>query len=191
MKTIAFLAMATLFSLSTITAQPESPSTGEHNGKEAKASKREMGTAKDPLMNPGRESVSYESMNRFGIDFPKASNISWERTGVFDQVDFTSGGQKMRGYYDSDGSLVGTTTSKKLSDLPKSAQKVLADKYSDYKVGPIIFFRDNDQNDTEMVLWATTFDNRDMYFAELQKGPDKIVVRITPSGDVSYFTQID
>jgi hypothetical protein len=38
------------------------------------------------------------------------------------------------------------------------------------------------------VLWATQFDSEDLYFAELDKGPDKIVVQITPSGEVSYFT---
>jgi hypothetical protein len=190
MKKIAFLVITWLFALSIVKAQSQSPSTDNENVKESKVSKREMGTAKAPLMNPGRESVSFASKNSFGIDFPKATDMSWERSGVFDQVSFISDGQKLTGYYDSEGNLVGTTTTKKLADLPEKTQKILADKYADYKVGPIIFFHDNDQNDSDMVLWATQFDSEDLYFAELDKGPDKIVVQITPSGDVSYFTQI-
>jgi hypothetical protein len=57
-------------------------------------------------------------------------------------------------------------------------------------VGPIIYFLDNPVNDTDMVLWATVFDDSDMYFAELDKGTQKMIVRITPSGDVSYFKEL-
>ncbi len=190
MKKIVFLVITAFFALS-MKAQTQSPSAENGNVKVSKASMREMGTAKSPYMNPGTGAVSIESKNSFGVDFPKASDISWERTSDFDQVNFTSNGQKMTGYYDSDGSLVGTTTSKTLTDLPEKSQKILADKYADYKVGPIIFFHDYTLNDNEMVLWATQFNSADLYFAELHKGPDKIVVRITPSGDVSYFTQIN
>ena len=189
MKKIGFLVITAFFALS-MKAQTQSPSAENENVKVSKASMIEMGTAEAPNVNPGKGTVSIESKNSFGIDFPKASEISWERTGAFDQVSFTSDGQRLTGYYDSDGSLVGTTTSKKLTDLPEKSQKILADKYADYNVGPIIFFHDNDQNDSDMVLWATQFDSEDLYFAELDKGPDRIVVRITPSGDVSYFTQI-
>jgi len=186
MKKIAFIVITSLFALSLAKAQTQSPSENE-----SKAPNRESGTAKAPIMSTGNESVSFESQNSFGIDFPKASEIAWERSGVFDQVNFISDGQKMTGYYDSEGSLVGTTTSKTVADLQEKTQKILADKYADYKVGPIIFFHDNDKNDTDMVLWATQFDSEDLYFAELVKGPDKIVVQITQSGDVSYFTKIE
>ena len=190
MKKIAFLVITAFFALS-MKAQTQSPSAENGTVKVSKASMRKMGTSKAPNINPGQGMVSIESKDSFGVDFPKASDISWERTSEFDQVNFISDGQRLTAYYDSDGSLIGTTTTRKLTDLPEKSQKILADKYADYKVGPVIFFHDNNQNDSDMVLWSTPFDNEDLYFAELDKGPSKIVVRITPSGDVSYFTQIN
>jgi len=184
MKKLAILVIATMFTASVINAQNQSPSENE-----SKASNTEAGTAKDPsFMNS--ESVNFESENSFDIDYPKASDAAWEKTGSIDQVNFVSSGQKMSAYYDFDGKLIGTATTKSLADLPEKAQKVLSSKYADYTVGPIIFYQDNDQNDANMVLWATEFDSEDLYFAELDKGGDKIVVEITPSGDVSYFTKI-
>ena len=186
MKKIAFIVITSLFALSLVKAQSQSPSENE-----SKAANRESGTARAPVMSAGNESVSFESQNSFGIDFPKSSDVLWEKTGTMDQVNFISNGQKTSAYYDMDGNLIGTTTNKTLADLTEKAQEILADKYADYKVGPIIFFHDNDKNDTDMVLWATQFDSEDLYFAELVKGTDKIVVQITASGDISYFTKIE
>ena len=186
MKKIAFIVITSLFALSLVKAQTQSPSENE-----SKAPNRESGTAMAPIINTGNESVSFESQNSFDIDYPKSSDVSWEKIGTMDQVNFISNGQKTSAYYDMDGHLIGTTTNKTLVDLPEKSQKILADKYADYKVGPIIFFHDNDKNDTDMVLWATQFDSEDLYFAELVKGTDKIVVQITASGDISYFTKIE
>jgi hypothetical protein len=185
MKKLAILVITTMFTASMIDAQSQSPSENE-----SKAPSREAGTAKAPIISTGNESVSFESQNSFDIDYPKVSDVAWEKTGSIDQVNFVSDGQKMSAYYDNDGNLIGTTTSKTLADLPEKAQKILSSKYADYTVGPVIFYHDNDKNDANMVLWATEFDSEDLYFAQLNKGSDKIAVEITPSGDVSYFTQI-
>ena len=185
MKKLAILIITSFLAFPLVKAQNQSPSENS-----SKAAGRDMGTAKDPIMNTGNVSISFESEDNFAIDYPKVSDVAWEKTGSFDQVNFVSDGQKMSAYYDMDGNLVGTTTKKALTDLPEKAQKMLQDKYADYAVGPIIFFRDNDLHDANMVLWATEFDSQDLYFAELVKGGDKIVVEITPSGDVSYFTKI-
>jgi hypothetical protein len=184
MKKLAILVMTAFFTLPFLKAQNQSPSENE-----SRTTGREAGTEKAPFMSTGSE-VSFESENNFDIDYPKASDVAWEKTGSFDQANFVSNGAKMSAYYDMDGNLVGTTTTKKLGDLPEKAQKILQNKYSDYTIGPIIYFHNNDRTDASMVLWATEFDSEDLYFAELDKGNDKIVVEITPSGDVSYFTKI-
>ncbi len=185
MKKLAILVISSFFAFTFLKAQNQSPS-----GNESRTSGREAGTEKAPILNTGNESISFESENNFDIDYPKASDVAWEKTGSFDQANFVSNGQKKSAYFDMDGNLVGTTTSVKLSDLPEKAQRILQNKYSDYTVGPILYFEDNDQNDANMVLWATEFDSQNLYFAELDKGGDKIVVEISPSGDVSYFTKI-
>jgi hypothetical protein len=185
MKKIPFIVITSLFALSVVRAQTQSPSENE-----SKAPNRESGTARAPIMSTGNESVSFESQNSFNIDYPKSSDVSWEKTGTMDQVNFISNGQKTSAYFDMDGNLIGTTTNKTLADLPEKARKILSGKYADYTVGPVIFYQDNDRNDTNMVLWATEFDSEDLYFAELDKSGEKIAVEITPSGDVSYFTQI-
>ena len=136
--------------------------------------------------------VSSVSIINFGIEFPKAEDVTWVRTDNFDQATFTNAkdGQNTIAYYDSDGNLVGSTMAKTITDLPDRAQKEIKTKYSDYSVGPVIYFTDNASNDNDMVLWARQFDDENLYFAELDKGSSKIIVRITPSGGVSLFKEL-
>lgn len=187
MKKLAILVITTLFALPLVEAQNQSPSENS-----PKAQRKDMGSAKAPIISTEKESINFESENNFNIDFPKASDVSWEKTGLFDQANFVSSdGQKMSAYYDTEGNLVGTTMIKSITDLPEKSRNILKDKYADYSVGQVIFFHDNDQNDNDnMILWATAFYSQDLYFAELDKGSNKIVVEITPAGDVSYFTEI-
>lgn len=197
MKKLAFLLVMLLpaFSVSNAQTQTLTAERGNGNGpeygKEVKSA-RPAKSEKAPINAEASESVSAEIMTSFDINYPKAEDVVWNRTDNLNQAIFTNAkdGLRTSAYYDFDGNLVGSTTAKKLADLPEKAQQIIKTAYKDYSVGPIIYFLDNPINDTDLVLWATVFNDTDMYFAELDKGTQKIIVRITPSGDVSYFKEL-
>ncbi len=197
MKKLAFLLVMMLpaFSVSYAQTQTMTAERGNGNGpeygKEVKSA-RPAKSEKAPINAEASESVSAEIMTNFDIDFPKAEDVVWHITDNLNQAIFTNAkdGLRTSAYYDFDGNLVGSTTAKKMADLPEKAIQIIKTAYKDYSVGPIVYFLDNPTNDTDMVLWATVFDDTDMYFAELDKGTQKIIVRISPSGDVSYFKEL-
>ena len=195
MKKLAILLVMLLSAFSVLNAQTQTMTAERGNstgyGKEVKSAKPAK-SEKAPLRARASERVNSVSMINFGIDFPNAEDVIWHRTDNLDQATFTNAkdGMRTRAYYDSDGILVGSTTAGKLADLPEKAIQTIKTDYKDYSIGPIVYFLDNALNDADMVLWATQFDDSDMYFAELDKGTQKIIVRITPSGDVSFFKQL-
>ena len=53
-----------------------------------------------------------------------------------------------------------------------------------------MFFDDNELNETDMILWAIQFDDKDLYFVELAKDANKIIVMCNLEGEVSFFKQL-
>ena len=155
--------------------------------KEIKNNKREL---RKELRELNGAEVSSQAKFQFKKDFPNVSVIEWERLDNFDEATFTIDGQSTSAFYDDKPELVGTTTIKTISDLPEKAQKTLREKYKDYKMGDILFFDDNEQNETDMILYNQQFEDKDSYFVELLKGNKKILVQVGMDGDVSYFTRL-
>lgn len=185
MKKLALLLMTFLFAFSVVQAQTQKAEKGK-----VQEVKKEQKTERVPLKKLEGIVVSETAKNSFLADFPKASTPSWRRAGTYDEVVFTIDGKKMTAFYDYRGKLVGTTSAKMFTDLPSKAQQEIKTRYKDYTIGPVIFFKDNDLNDTDMILWATQFDDEDLYFVELTKGTSKIIVRVTPAGFVSLFKEL-
>ena len=134
--------------------------------------------------------VSAQAKQQFLADFGSLINVSWTRQETFDVATFDLNGKKMQAYYDSDSKLVGTTSIKTFADLPAKSQQEIKTKYKDYIIGQVIFFDDNEANETEMVLWGIEFEDADNYFVQLTKENTSILLRIDPQGSVSYFTKL-
>lgn len=134
--------------------------------------------------------VSNVSMKNFKIDFSKASDVKWVRTTSYDIATFLLKGKELKAYYDSDGSLVGTTQYKTIEDLPEKGQKILRNKYKDYSIGKIMFFNNNDINRSPMLLWGTEIVDQSSYFVELANGSKKLIVYVDPGGNVKPFKQL-
>lgn len=96
----------------------------------------------------------------------------------------------MEAFYDDNATLVGTTSIKTFTDLPAKSQQQIKTKYKDYSIGQVIFFDDNEWNDTDMILYGSQFNDADNYFVVLTKGNDKIIVRVDVPGYVYYFTKL-
>jgi hypothetical protein len=185
MKKLAILTVAMLFAFSAVQAQK--PAT--EKGKTAMVGK-ENKTAMVPLKKLEGTMVNQTSLNSFIADFGNIKDVKWKRGLNFDEASFRKDNHDMTAYYDSEGKLVGTTYPVDFKSLPAKGQQTIHEKYKDYKEGTVIFFDDNDQNDSDMVLWATQFNDEDLYFAELSKGAERIIVIVKPDGEVSLFKKL-
>ena len=136
------------------------------------------------------QEVTYQSREAFFKDFGDVPVTKMERTVNFDKFIFTQNGQEMTAYYDIEANLVGTVTDKTFSDLPANAQKYIQDKYKDYTPGSVIYFDDNELNETDMILFGTQFDDADNYFVELKKENKNIIVQVNMKGEVGYFSEM-
>lgn len=134
--------------------------------------------------------VSELTKKQFATDFPDARNVRFERTKNFDEVSFWNGKKKLRAYYDSRSALVGTTENKTFADLPENAQEKIKKDYPGFQVLDVILYDDNEDNDTDMVLYGTTFMDADNYFVELKKGPRTNVLKVDLDGNISFFKSL-
>jgi hypothetical protein len=185
MKKFKVLLMAFLFAF-VVTEAPAQKADKE----KVKETKKEQKAERVPLKKLEGKVVSSEAKRNFNSDFARASDVLWVRKGTYDEVTFTNEGMKMKGYYDSEGKLVGTTQDATFAEIPAKSQEVIKTKYKDYTVGPVVFFDDNELNETDMILWAIQFDDKDLYFVELAKATSKIIVMCNLEGEVSFFKQL-
>ncbi len=177
MKKIAILSM--LFLMVMATMQSQAQETKIERKSERKALHKLKGTEVNQL-----------ARDNFNNDFGKVENAMWKREGTYDQVTFTKDGLEKMAYYDEQSTLVGTSQTKAFTDMPAKAQKEIQTKYKDYQVGSVIFYDDNETDNTDMILYGIQFDHADNYFVEVRKADKTIVLKVTMTGDVSLFKNI-
>lgn len=85
---------------------------------------------------------------------------------------------------------MGTTQNKTFEDLPPRAQKIIEERYKAYTPGDVTFYDDNEQNETDMILYGNQFADKDSYFVELTGGAKKIVLQVFMNGDVAYYIRL-
>jgi hypothetical protein len=186
MKKSAVLIVTFLFLLSVAHGQTQNASK-----EQKKEAKKEMKAERVALKKLEGTTVSPKAKDSFIVDFGNIPNVMWKRSGNFDEARFTNkDGKSMTAYYDISGKLVGTTSVATFADLPAKGQQEIKNKYKDYTIGPVIFYDDNEQNETDMVLYAVQFDDADNYFVELTKGTNRIVVVVNMAGNVTFFKQL-
>lgn len=134
--------------------------------------------------------VSYDAKQSFAHDFVGVTAVKWHRSTNFDEAIFAKGGKMVRAYYDDQANLVGTTYDRSFNDIPSKAQQYIKKKYPDYKVQGVIFYDDNEANQTDMVMYGQQFDDEDTYMIELQNAKQTIVLHVDMTGDVGFFTKI-
>lgn len=133
--------------------------------------------------------VNYQTAQQFALDFPQATDVTWYE-GDFAEATFNSGGTFETAYYDDNNDLVGTTQDVSISNLSEKAQEKINRDYRGYQINRVIFFKDNEYNDTDMNLYSTQFEDQDSYFAEISNGTKNLVIQISTDGDVSFFQNL-
>ncbi len=137
------------------------------------------------------ENVSEIAKSSFVVDFGNIPNVKWKRVDTYDIAVFTKNGKELTAFYDIDGKLVGTTKQVSYTDIPAKAREEITKKYKDYIPEAVTYFEDNQSNETDMILYGMQFNDADNYFVELaKKGAKRIVLEVSPAGDVTYFTEI-
>lgn len=185
MKKIAVLSLTFFLVMAVVQTQAQ-----QSKNETKKEVKKELRKEKKALRKLVGVNVSKTTRNSFLADFGNIPNVKWKRSMYFDEATFTKDGKEFKAFYDIDGSLVGTTSLKTFADLPAIAQKQIKAKYKGYAIGPVLFYDDNESNGTDMLLWDIQFSETDTYFVEVAKGVKKIILAVTPEGNVSIFKML-
>lgn len=185
MKRLVVLSMTFLLAGSVMMGQPQT--MGKEKVQDTKTEKKAERKALKKLEG---KTVSNRAMASFAAQFGNVPGVEWTRSDFFDEAHYTMKGQKMTAFYDSDGNLVGTTSPKTFNDVPAKGRQEIQSRYKDYKIGPVIFFDDNEANETDMYLYGAQFDDADNYFVEITKGTSKIILEVNPEGNVSFFKEL-
>ena len=127
---------------------------------------------------------------QFSQDFPNAKNVTWT-SGELVEATFLDNTVLKTAYYDRDDNLVGTTTDVDASDLPEKARDHISKIYPGYTIEKVVFFDDNEANDTDMFLYNQSFDDEDNYFPLLSNGSKQIILKVSTEGRVSFFEQLN
>ncbi|MEJ0105501.1 MAG: hypothetical protein WDO19_24365 [Bacteroidota bacterium] len=192
MKTLFLLSVAAIVITATVNAQtPASLKSDIRFDKEAESTiKKEKKQDRKELRKLEGNDVSYQSKQAFATDFAGVTVLKSERLDNFDEFTFTKDGETISAFYDWDSKLVGTTQNKTFADLPAKGQKNISEHFKTYTPGDVLFYDDNELNETDMILFGNQFDDKDSYFVELKKDNKKIVVQVTMDGEVDYFTRL-
>jgi len=193
MKKLFVLSVSAVFLTATINAQTDVASIKNNEAilkqQEAGIKKEEKGLKEELKKLEGNE-VSFRSKEAFSADFGNIPASNWERTANYDEVTFTKDSQVMTAYYDYDAKLVGVTSQKTFADIPAKAQKFINTKYPGYNKAGVIFFDDNEENETDMIMYGFQFEDADNYFVDLIKGDKEIILKVSMGGGVSFFKQL-
>ena len=158
--------------------------------KQEKILRKEKKSERKEIRKLEGDEVSSLSRDHFYRDFGNVPGVTWRRDMYFDIATFTQNGMAESAYYNNDAELVGTTTEKKISDLPAKAQAYINKRYSDYEPEMVVLFDDNEHNNSDMFLFGRQFEDADNYFVVLKKNDKKIVLQSTTDGMVYYFEQL-
>lgn len=187
MKKILVFAAGALLTFATAQAQTQQETAVRKDIKELKKEKKADEVTLKKL--EGSE-PSFEAKQHFQEDFANAQDVHWTRASYMDEAVFTLNDIKEKAFYGFDGMLVGTVLPRQFSDLPESAQKHIRKAYKDYTIDRVIMYDDNENNDSDMYLYGSQFEDADNYFVELSRSGKKIILMVSPEGLVTFFKEM-
>jgi len=130
---------------------------------------------------------NYQTRANFYVDFGYIPITGWEYSDEFDKISFLKDSVLCTAYYDLDSKLVGTISNVSIADLPARTLEKIDKNYKGYTIGDVVFFDDNELNESNMLYYDRRFDDEDKYFVELKNDKEQIVVQVNDVGDVSFY----
>lgn len=193
MKKLFFISIISLGLATTGNAQTTTTTLKSEIRKDkkmGKSGKSDEHVAREELRKLEGNEVSYGSTQAFETTFPNVKPVSTERLDNFDEFDFMKDGNKVAAFYDGDSKLVATTQTKTYMDLPAKSREIIAKKYDGYNPINVLYFDDNENNNTNMILYKAQFNPEDSYFVEMSNGFKVIVLQVENDGEVNYWTRV-
>jgi hypothetical protein len=185
MKKLFCLAAALFIGAIFIMANPFVGGNGPDIKKKRETRKEQEKPKIEVSLDPPSRAIEFQ----FSQDFPNAKYVTWAH-GRFAEASFLDGDVLKVAYYDADNNLVGSTTDMDASALPEKARDHINKMYPGYAIEKVVFFDDNEGNDTDMFLYNTSFEDKDNYFPLLVKGSKKIILKVSLEGEVSFFESL-
>jgi hypothetical protein len=136
------------------------------------------------------KNYNYQTRAAFYSDFGNIPITGWEVSSRYDKISFMKNGVEYTAYYDLSSELVGTISNASVADLPGRAVEYINKKYGGYTIGDVVFFDDNELNETDMILYGRQFNDEDKYFVELSNDKEKLVMEVDDEGGVSFFKKL-
>lgn len=180
------IALIALF-LVVLIGQTQAQQVNQETKKEVKKEKKAERVA---LRKLNGEVVSEISKASFYKDFGNIQNVTWVRSDFYDEATFRKDGRDLTAFYDDNGDLVGTTCIMAFNEIPALVQKNILKTYKNAKPGKVIFYDDNEPNNTDMMLYGIQFDNPDSYFVELTQKNKTFIITCDLQGNVEFFKQL-
>ena len=190
MKKFCIISAVSLFLASSVMAQEIDLSIRSYPASENQNNVSDPSVSvnkKRDLTESELKNFSSQTRAAFYSDFGFIPISNWEVTDQFDKISFMKSNVLYTAYYDSNSELVGTISNASVEDLPAHALQDINKKYKGYSVGDVVFYDDNESNQTDMMYYGQQFDDEDKYFVELQNDKEKIVVQVNTVGEVSFF----
>jgi hypothetical protein len=185
--------MAAFVFFTAINAQTEKPNHEKDiagNKKQESLLTKEIRKDRKELRELEGKEVSNQAKLQFIREFGNIPEAKWERGTHFDMVTYTKNAKEFVSYYDEDANLVGTIAVRSFTDLPSNAQIFINEKYKDYRKEKVLYYDDNEKNETDMVLYNKQFDDEDNYFVVLKKENKEIILQVNRDGYVYFFTSL-
>ncbi|BAV05480.1 hypothetical protein SAMN05421788_10567 [Filimonas lacunae] len=111
-------------------------------------------------------------INQFKTAYPGATNVHYKTIGELVSISFVMDSTNMQAFY-NEGELVATSRTISYQQLPLRAITTLQSKYNGYTTTEVIELDHNTEGSS--------------YYVSLETNNQKVVVKVTTSGDVSVF----
>jgi hypothetical protein len=185
MKKLFCLSTALFIGAIFIMANPIAAGSGPDIKKKKENRREHQKEKSERSLYPPSRAIEFQ----FSQDFPKAKYVTWAQDR-FAEASFLDGDVLKVAYYDEENNLVGSTTDMDATALPEKARDHINKMYPGYAIEKVVFFDDNEGTDTDMFLYNSSFEDEDNYFPLLVKGTKKIILKVSPEGEVSFFESL-
>lgn len=130
------------------------------------------------------------TQSRFTEQYGDVPGVYWRRDNYFDVATFTKDGRVLKAYFDNESEWVGTENQETFENIPQKAKERIQKEYPGYSVDDVIFYTDNLERDGNIFLFGNEMESASNYFVELNNASKRIIVKVTPDGDVSFFKEL-
>ena len=143
-------------------------------------------TRKDDNKEP---EVSFFAENNFSRKYQNATEVTWTVSKEFQKASFVQDGVKMNAFFDQTGEYIATTQYVEAEKLPAISKKRIEKFYNGYVVEEVVKYDFDDQN-AFLNFYRGQNNYNTLYFVSLKKDEQKVVVKVTPDGDVAFLKNL-